>query len=333
MMIILLLTIMLAPLPPQKFTIVGTVRDTGGRSVPGVRVLVRDENFQPIRTIFVDSSGQFFVRGLGPGRYQFRVETTGTPYEERETGWIELQALRVRSGGSEQYPLDIVLKLKAEKRSVQPMTSTVFIQDVPDAARLAYDEALKSRKEGATEATIASLIKAIAIFPDYFEALELLGTEYVRTGQYEPALEILLRALAVNERAARSLYAVGVVFLKSNHFAEAIQYLKKADVYAPDNANTQMMLGLAYGYNQQSDASEAAFKKALQLGGEAVAEAHFYLAGLYDKQQRYREAAQELELYLQTAKDIQNPTLIRSMIEKLDKKADGRKGRDQLMRH
>ena len=51
---ILLLSLFLTLAFFQKFTIVGTVRDTAGRAVPGVRVLALDENFQPIRTIFVD---------------------------------------------------------------------------------------------------------------------------------------------------------------------------------------------------------------------------------------------------------------------------------------
>ena len=65
---ILLFSLLFPSFTFQKFVVIGRVSDTTGRSVPYVRVLAIDENFQPIRTIFVDASGQFFVRGLSPGR-------------------------------------------------------------------------------------------------------------------------------------------------------------------------------------------------------------------------------------------------------------------------
>lgn len=317
---VVLFSLLLAPLLPQKFVIIGSVRDTSGRSVPNVRISVLDENFQPIRTIFVDSSGQFFVRGLSPGRYQFRVETTGTPYQEYDTGWIELASLRVRGGGSENYPLDIVLKFKPP--SARPrQAGIVFAQNVPGAARLEYERAVKNLRENKPQAALAALKKAIQIFPDYFDALELLGAEYVRSGEYEAALPVLIRAIGVNSRAPRSLYALGVAQMKLNHPAEAVESLKKSAEFDPGSANTQMMLGLALGHSLRHDEAEAAFKKALQLGGTAAAEAHFYLAGIYDKQQRYREAISELELYLKEAKDISSPERIRQMINRMKAKA------------
>src|SRR5581483_6845424 len=62
------------------------------------------------------------------------------------------------------------------------------------------------------------------------------------------------------------------------------------------------------------------FRRALQTGGEAAAEAHFYLAGLYNKQEKYRKAWQELELYLKESKNIKDPPQIKAMIAKLKEK-------------
>ncbi|MEK7829453.1 MAG: hypothetical protein AAB401_00120, partial [Acidobacteriota bacterium] len=68
------------------------------------------------------------------------------------------------------------------------------------------------------------------------------------------------------------------------------------------------------------DKSEAAFKKALQLGGSSAAEAHYYLTGLYNKLERYREAWQELELFLKDAKNVKDPAQIKAMIANLKEK-------------
>jgi Flp pilus assembly protein TadD len=316
---ILLLNLFFTALPFQKFVIIGTVRDTAGRSVPNVRVLAIDENFQPIRTIFVDGSGQFFIRGLSPGRYQFRVETTGTPYQEQETGWIELQAVRVRPGGSENYPLDFVLKFKASKAR-EPRAETIFVQNVPENAQALYERGAKNLRDGQVEAGMTALKQALDLFPDYFQALELLGKEQIKAGQYEAGVPVLLHAVQINPRAAASHYALGVAYLKLGQLDAAVASLNKAANFNPANANTQMMLGVVF--NQQNHLPDAAtaFKKALQLGGAAAAEAHFYLASVYEKQQHFAAAIAELELYLKESKEIKDPGYIREIIRGLREK-------------
>jgi tetratricopeptide (TPR) repeat protein len=81
-----------------------------------------------------------------------------------------------------------------------------------------------------------------------------------------------------------------------------------------------MMLGLAYGAGGAFDKSETAFRKAIQLGGAAAAEAHFYLAALYNKQDRYADARQEMEVYLKEARNLKDPAQVKAMIEKLREK-------------
>ena len=316
---IILLGLLVNPAPFQKFVIIGTVRDTAGRSVGNVRISAIDENFQPIRTIFVDSNGQFFIRGLSPGRYQFRVETTGTPYQEYETGWIELQSVRVRPGGNNNYPLDIVLKFKTNK-AADPRTDSLFVQNVPDNARALYERGAKSFSDGQFDAGQDALNQALKIFPDYFQALELLGKELVKAGRDDAAMPILLHALKVNPRAAASYYAIGVAYLKVGQLDSAIESLNKSASFNPANANAQMMLGLAYRHLNKLAESVAAFKKAIQIGGAAAAEAHFYLAGIYEKQNRFAQAVTELELYLKEGKDISSPDTIKEMIRSLKEK-------------
>lgn len=317
---ILFLSLLFDPSLFQKFIIIGTVRDTSGRSVSNVRISALDENFQPIRTIFVDGSGQFFIRGLSPGRYQFRVETTGTPYQEYETGWIELQSLRVRPGGTENYPLDIVLKFKTSK-STDARSEAVFVQTVPEKARVLYDRGVKNFANGQFAEGVSALEQALQEFPTYFQALELLGKEHIKAGNYEQGLEVLQRAIKVNSRAGNSYYALGVGYLKLGKLGAAIEALNKSADFSPANANTQMMLGIALRQNQQQEEAVAAFKKAIQLGGPAAAEAHFYLAGIYEKQKQFAAAATELELYLKEAKDVPSPEGIREMIRNLKEKA------------
>ncbi|HZF37795.1 MAG TPA: tetratricopeptide repeat protein, partial [Blastocatellia bacterium] len=238
----------------STFTIVGSVRNPSGQAVSGVRISVMDENFQPIRTLFVDSSGRFTVSGLRQGRFTFRVETTGTPYEE-QTQQLDLQALRIR-GGNEAFPLDITLKFKKGKEPIAG-NALVFAQEVPPPARKEYESGMKSLKSQKTDQAIASLKKAIQIFPDYYDALELLGTEYIKAAQFEAALPLLSHALEVNKRSFKCMYGLGVARLKLNQLPQAVEHLEKAAQMEPNSANAHMMLGLAYGTGGAFDKSEA----------------------------------------------------------------------------
>jgi tetratricopeptide (TPR) repeat protein len=77
------------------------------------------------------------------------------------------------------------------------------------------------------------------------------------------------------------------------------------------------MLGLAYGNSGSLDQAETALKKAYEQGGAEAADAHLYLAGIYDKREQYNEASYELELYLKEARNLKDRTQIKEMIAKL----------------
>jgi tetratricopeptide (TPR) repeat protein len=303
------------------FAVNGTIRDTGGGAVASIRVTLMDENYQSVRTIFADNTGRFQFRGLRTGVYYVRVEPAGTPYEEA-TQRLELQSLSRRpSSTEEQFMVDFVLKRKkGQGQAEQAAPGVVFAQTVPPTARAEYERGLSSIKDKKVDAGIESLKKAIEIFPDYYLALELLGTEYVKRGEYDHALPVLTNAIKVNGSARKSLYALGVAHLRSRRSAEAIEWLQKAASQDPKNPNVYMMLGIAYGNSGSFGESESFFKKAYQLGGGSVADVHLYLAGIYDKQQKYPEAIRELELFLKEANDIKDSTQIRAMIDKLKTK-------------
>lgn len=316
---------LLASAAPQTFNILGTVRDSRGQGVNTVRVSLLDDSYRSIRSAFSDSSGRFQFFGIISGRYQIKVEPAGKAFEEQIVQF-ELQALRTRGGGNEPFPIEIILRPK-KNVSNNEQAGVVFAQQVPDTARAEFERGSNSLKDNKQDVGIESLKKAIEIFPDYYLALELLGTEYVKRGQYEMAVPVLTHALEINQSAPKSLYAIGVAKLKLKLLPESIESLKKAVEIDPSNVNAHMMLGIACGNNGQLDDAEVALKKAYSLGGDQVADAHLYLAGIYNKQEKYADAVRELELYLKEARDLKDRAPIKAMIDKMKEKqkAKGKK--------
>lgn len=290
-----------------------------------VRVSIVDENYQPIRTVFSDASGRFQLRSLRPGSYYLNVEPTGLPYEEYSLRLDLISITRRASTTEEPTLVDVVLRRKKSRNAPRGRSaSVVFMQVIPPAARAEYDRGVSSLKDKDPAVGIESLKKAIAIFPDYFDALELLGTQYVKLLQFENAIPILVHALAVNNKARSSMYALGVAYLNFNRLDESIEWLQNAAAQDSGNPNVYMMLGLAYGKKQSLDLAETAFKKAYQLGRANAADAHLYLAGIYDKRARYGDEWRELELYLKEARGVKDATKIKEMIGKLKEKEKGK---------
>ena len=324
---ILLLSIATQPFALQNFfTVVVSVRDDRGKQVSDLRVSLEDENAQPIATKFADGSGRFQFRGIRPGIYRIRVETGGTPFEPVIMP-IDLQSMTDRSINRSQTDIPTTYDITLRRRKTADVTApaaVVFSQEIPPPAREEFNRAVNAFNRDAA-AGIAALRKAIAIFPEYFDALELLGTHYAKNGQFQDAAPILVRALAVNEKTASSMYWLGFSYLKLNRFNEAVEQLQNAANLDAGNPNVFMALGLAYGNNNSLDQAETALKTAYQLGGTAAADSHLYLAGLYNKRERYGEAWRELELYLKEAKGLKDTTQIKDLFSKLKEKEKAKK--------
>jgi tetratricopeptide (TPR) repeat protein len=319
MKIFALLLSLMFPLPmaQNNYSVSGSIRDFSGRSVDSIRVSLLDDNYQTVKTVF-SYGGRYQFKGLRPGAYFVKVETLGTVYEEEISQRIEVQSMRRRAGGSEEFYYDFVLKLKKGEK-IEGSSRVVFAQAVPEAARFEYERGTKSLEDGNAELAVDSFKKAVELFRDYFAALEALGIEYVKRGEFLGAIPVLTHALAVNHSAPKSLYALGVAHLKLDQLDEAVKWLEKSADQDSQSINVHMMLGIAYGNKRQLDKSEASFRKAYEIGRDRAAEAHLYLAGLYNKQEKYPDAVRELELYLKEAKDI-DQAKIKGMIDNLKAK-------------
>jgi Tfp pilus assembly protein PilF len=321
--IILLLSLMVQPFGVQNyFSVIGTVRDDTGHPVASIRVSLEDENSQPIRTVFTDASGRFKFPGLVAGKYRLRAETAGLPYEENSQP-VELYSIQRASSSStteETNVFDITLR---RKKSGSPISApaVVFAQVIPAAAREEFSRGASTIGKDPENGMLA-LKKAVEIFPDYYDALALLGTEYLQRGQFDNAIPTLVHAVEVNEKAYQCMYGVGVAFLNLKQFEQSVTWLQKAADGDPANADVFMKLGIAYGSKGALSESEAALKKAYQRG---VVDALLYLAGIYNKQENYGEAWRQLELYLKEAKGLKDRTKINEMITNLKAKEKAKK--------
>jgi len=297
-------------------SISGHVSDDRRTPIPDLQIELLNDVDSVIQRTKTDSSGLFSFRRLTSGIFQIRVQTYGTSYVG-QTKRVQLERTRV----FEQVDFVLVAK-KTVSTSATP--GAVFVQEVPEQARKEYERGVEllqkteQRKEG-----VESLKKAIVLFPLYFDALELLGTEYVKQQEYEPAIPVLTRAVEVNSRAYQSLNLLSVAQYNLKQLPEAVESMRRAITLNSGSVNANLWLGMLLRQTGKLDDAETYLKRADQLAESKSSEARWQLALLFNQLKRYKEAADHLELFLKIQPDSKDTEMIKKLIQRFRQQSGG----------
>jgi len=291
----------------------GHVSDAQRVPVADIRVELLNELDTVIQTVKTNGSGLFIFRKLSDGIFQIRVQTAGTNYIS-QTKRVDLA--RPHGFGVTTEEIDFILSIN---RSSGPITKpgVIFAQDVPDAARKEFQRGSDLIQKSKREEGFVALKKALEIFPQYYDALDLLGTEQVKATQYEPAIGVLTKALEVNSKSYTSCLALGVAEYNLKQLPSAIESFKRAVLLNDKSVNANLWLGIALRQTTRADEAENYLRQADRLADGKLPDVHWQLALLFNKLKRYKEAADELEVFLKVQPDSQDTELIKKLIAKL----------------
>lgn len=164
--------------------------------------------------------------------------------------------------------------------------------------------------------------KAIAIRPadtraHYFAAESLYAAGEFKDAEAEYRKAIELTPGGVNPPAYHFL---GLSLYGQQRVEEAIAEYKTAIQQAKGNySEAQYNLGIALMTRQDYPAAESAFRLAISQEKKDWPEAHFNLASTLERQRRFREAADEYDLYLRQLPDAEDAANLRKHIAQLRK--------------
>ena len=305
----------------QVTSISGHVSDDRRNPIPDLQVELLDEVDSVIARTKTDNSGLFFFRRLSTGVFQIRVQTYGTTFIG-QTQRVQLE----RGRAFEQ--VDFVLASKGGSSS-PTIPGVVFAQEVPEKARKQYERGIaliqKSERDPSagigTQAVMrkegmVALQNAIDIFPLYFDALHVLGTELVKQLDYDRAIPVLTKAIEVNRQSYPSLYTLSIAQYNLKQVSEAIESMKRAMALNQQSMAANLWLGMLLRQTDKFDEAETYLKQADHLAASKSADVHWQLALLFNKVKRYKEAADELELFLKVEPDAKDTELIKKLIKK-----------------
>jgi Flp pilus assembly protein TadD len=298
---------------PQSNAISGFVFNDHRNPLPDLQVELLNEVDSVIQRTKTDGSGLFSFRRLTIGTFQIRVQTYGTDYVG-QTKRVQLEPTR----SFEQVDFVLVSRTTSTNAS----GGTVFVQEVPEQAHKEYERgvAMLQKPEQRTEG-LNTLKKAIELFPSYFNALELLGTEYVKGKEWEQAVPVLTKAVEVNGRAFHSLNSLSVAQYNLKQMPAAVESMRRAINLNQKSVNANLWFGMLLRQSGKLDEAEKYLKEANRLADSKNADAHWELALLYNQLKKNKEAADELELFLKYSPNARDTELIKKLIQRLRQQA------------
>jgi tetratricopeptide (TPR) repeat protein len=126
------------------------------------------------------------------------------------------------------------------------------------------------------------------------------GSVLAQSGKYDKAVTHLERAIAIRPDFHNALVNLAITRLRQNRLEEAIPLLQRAIAAQPDSPKAHAQLGLAYAHLNQNEAAASALQRAVELGpGDADARATLGL--VYLRLQRLPEAAEHLQAAIRLA--------------------------------
>jgi tetratricopeptide (TPR) repeat protein len=231
-----------------------------------------------------------------------------------------LAKLYINSG---MFELDLK-SLPQEKTGLGPSAGSKVVDirqllnPIPDKAQRECDLAAEGLARGDAETAIHHLEKAVELAPEYYDAVNELGAEYLKAGRYEKAEAMLNRARALNPKDPIPLTNLGTLYFQEGErlssaaaaaadgnlkpgeesFRKAVEVLESALQLDPQSPRSNFYLGTALYRIGDYERSESLLRNALSLNN-GMQDARLSLLNLYIRQRRYDAALEQISIYLE----------------------------------
>lgn len=285
---------------------------------PRVKIRLSSDEIANESTV-TDDDGSFIFNGLPAGHYTIVVEATDQFDQAVESVSIDREA----SPGGRNMNVTINLKLKGTASA---------LGKVPKPARELYTKGTDAANKGDNKGAVEFFNQAIKLYPDFPQAMSDLGMAYMKLNKYDKAAETYEELLKLGQGDATVHLNYGIAL---NNLGIALQTEGKAEEGAKKLTQSEEQLRESIKLNGSSpsahyylavtliklrhyDEATAELEASIKHGGDNIALAHKYLGGLYmNDSSKKKEAADELEKYLQLDPKARDADRIKESIKKL----------------
>jgi hypothetical protein len=291
-------------------TIQGRVHFPSGQSKGSNRVKVTLEGVSAsTSTTLTDEDGAFRFNQILPGSYTVVVDA-GKEYEiVHESVNID----RENSVGSLISNVEIMLRPKAD-------ASNPAFANIPKAALDLYQKGSAAAQKGNAKSAVEFFSQAVSAYPNFPAALSELGLQYLKLVQMDKAGETFEALVKLKPDDPTAQLNLGIALFSQNKLDQAETHLREAIKLNNTGSAAHYYLGVTLIKTKRYDEAQKELETAIANGGDSIAQAHKFLGGLYMSARKNKQAADELEKYLQLDPKAPNAEQIRGTIKDLRSK-------------
>lgn len=275
----------------------------------------------PTSTV-TDEDGTFRFNGLRAGQYTIVVDG-GREYEGVR------EAVTVESSGPNSGAVQVNIQLRPKIDA-----ANAAFAGVPKAALDAYRKGVAAAQKGDSRTAVQFLEQAVAAAPDFAMGLSDLGSQYEKQFQWTKAAETFTALVKLKPADASAqlnlgiaLYNEGVALMDQKKYEDAEKMFNECEAHLREAVRLKSpgpaahyYLGMMLLKFKLYDEAQKELELAISNGGENLALAHRYLAGVYVATHKNKEAADELEKYLKLEPKAPDAEKIKNSIKDLRNK-------------
>jgi tetratricopeptide (TPR) repeat protein len=263
------------------------------------------------RAATVDDFGNFGFSGLVSGDYSIVIdkepdfETSNTPFTiNQPRGFPAMQAL-------------LSIRLTYKKGVVaKPAVINAALARVPKPALDLYNQAIDKEKLGDAKGAIALLEQAVAVYPDFSEAYNEMGVQYLKLRDFEKADVAFKAALKIDPTAYGPAMNDGMALYYLKKYPDAVAVLREAVKMKSDQPGPHFFLGQSLAYLGSFDEAETELTSAVGIAPQQTVEGYRLLAIIHSHKGKKTEAADDLENYLKLNPKAPDAESLRDTIKK-----------------
>jgi tetratricopeptide (TPR) repeat protein len=168
---------------------------------------------------------------------------------------------------------------------------------IPRHARDAYQKGLKHFAKNDFAESLVFFRRAVAEFPDYYEAYCAIGAAKIKLGLYEEAQQPLQKSIAVSEgHFAPPYFALGILLNHLDRPAEADEFVERGLELDPGSWAGELALTETLTRLNRTEAAEKSASDLIRQRPDSGL-AHIMLANVYVRRADYRAALEEVHAY------------------------------------
>ena len=303
-------------------SIIGHVRVTRG-DAPPQRVLVELQfRGSTIQSVYTDTQGTYGFHNLNPNPYYVVIDDDHYQPVRREAEILPVQLAPI-------VFVDITLvarpqanneqKVPAKSAGANPNITDVreYTSRFPKPAVKEYEKGTKADEAGKKNDAIRHYQKAIEIAPDFYQAHNNLGSDYLSQSDFADARKEFEQAIAENQSDAAGYFNLSNACMLMNNLPEAQKNLDEGIRREPESAIGQFLLGSLDLKTGRLPEAENALRQSIRFNPVMV-QPRLQLVNLLLQQGKNDDAIQQLHEFLKTFPDNSFSPQARKVLEKLE---------------